>query len=108
MQLLSLARAVLRTRFEATYSDHTASNQPKRILLLDEATSSLDPETDAIMQDVIREEFTERGHTVIAISHRLSVPSPGNSDMVAWVKDRTIKKMGSLDEVALSNLDIEE
>ncbi|KAH9209825.1 P-loop containing nucleoside triphosphate hydrolase protein [Leptodontidium sp. 2 PMI_412] len=107
MQLLSLARAILRTQLETTYSDQispsTSSAQPKRILLLDEATSSLDPETDSIMQDVIRKEFTERGHTVIAISHRLSVPSPGSSNAMAWIKEGRIERMGSLEDVMSSN-----
>ncbi|KAH7327434.1 P-loop containing nucleoside triphosphate hydrolase protein [Rhexocercosporidium sp. MPI-PUGE-AT-0058] len=111
MKLLSLARAILRRRTEALYSDQISpgalSAQPKRILLLDEATSSLDPKTDSIMQDAIREEFTERGHTVIAISHRLGVHSLGSSDTVAWVKEGRIERTGRLDEVTMSNLDIE-
>ncbi|KAG4437815.1 hypothetical protein IFR05_006702 [Cadophora sp. M221] len=106
MQLLSLARAILRTQPQM-YSDQTSSStsstQPKRILLLDEATSSLDPETDSIMQDVIREEFTEQGHTVIAISHRLSAPSPGCLDTVVWIREDRVERMGSVEEVRLSN-----
>jgi ABC-type thiamine transport system ATPase subunit len=42
------------------------------ILLLDEATSSLDPGTEAAMRSIIHQEFTEKGHTIIAITHRLS------------------------------------
>ncbi|KAH7400242.1 P-loop containing nucleoside triphosphate hydrolase protein [Cadophora sp. MPI-SDFR-AT-0126] len=103
LQLLALARAILRTRFQGSYSDEASlsasCSHPKRILLLDEATSSLDPETDSIMQDVIRREFTEQGHTVIAISHRLSTSATGSPDSVAWIKEGRIEKMGRIEEL---------
>lgn len=53
-QLLSLARAIVRR---------------SRILVLDESTASLDNESDATMQQVIREEFD--GCTLVTIAHRL-------------------------------------
>ncbi|KAF4634157.1 hypothetical protein G7Y89_g3952 [Cudoniella acicularis] len=53
LQLLSLARAILRK---------------KGVLLLDEATSSVDQETDRKMHDIIFEDFADQ--TVIAILHR--------------------------------------
>jgi len=37
---------------------------------MDEPTSSVDTQTDARMQEIIRDEFQE--HTVIMIAHRLS------------------------------------
>jgi len=41
-----------------------------KVLILDEPTSSVDTQTDARMQELIRDEFQD--HTVIMIAHRLS------------------------------------
>ncbi|CDZ97117.1 Multidrug resistance-associated protein/mitoxantrone resistance protein, ABC superfamily [Phaffia rhodozyma] len=54
-QLIALARVVVRD---------------SKIVILDEATSSVDVETDANIQDTIRNEFSDK--TIISIAHRLA------------------------------------
>ncbi|KAJ5405756.1 ABC transporter integral membrane type 1 [Penicillium sp. CMV-2018d] len=53
-QLIALSRALVKK---------------SAILILDEATSSVNPETEAIMQDIIAKEFSQQ--TIIAVVHRL-------------------------------------
>jgi len=54
-QLICVARALLRK---------------SRLLMLDEASAMLDKETDRLLQNLVREMFTDR--TVITIAHRLN------------------------------------
>lgn len=72
-QLLALCRAMLQAQVlhDLSAEGQSHSTHVKPILLLDEATSSLDQATESIMRRIIHEEFTAKGHTVIAITHRL-------------------------------------
>lgn len=40
-------------------------------MLLDEVTSSLDSVTESIIHGIIDDEFTQKGHTVICVAHRI-------------------------------------
>ncbi|KAG4260155.1 hypothetical protein FPRO03_01978 [Fusarium proliferatum] len=64
-QLFALTRDLLR-------AEHCSITGTKPILLLDEATSSVDGLTESTMRRVVKEVFTDNGHTVIEITHRLS------------------------------------
>ncbi|KAI0117845.1 putative ABC transporter [Nemania sp. FL0031] len=43
----------------------------KPVVLLDEVTSSLDTSTESTIYRIIDDEFSEKGHTVIIVAHRL-------------------------------------
>lgn len=74
-QLLCLARAIV--------------SRPK-ILILDEATSAVDMETDALIQQSIREEFKDA--TLLVIAHRLS--SIVDFDQILVMEDGAAKEFG--------------
>jgi ATP-binding cassette subfamily B protein len=79
-QLVSLARAAL-------------ANPP--LLVLDEATSSLDPGTEALVDDAM-ERLTE-GRTVVVICHRMTTAS--RSDRIGVVDQGRLVELGSHDEL---------
>lgn len=79
-QLLCLARAIIR--------------RPK-ILILDEATSSVDVQTDALIQQSIREEFADS--TLLVIAHRLS--TVGDFDKIIVMHDGKVAEIGSPQEL---------
>jgi ATP-binding cassette subfamily C (CFTR/MRP) protein 1 len=61
-QLLSLACAILKARYQVTKGQ-------KPIILLDEPAANLDDEYESLSSRIIEEEFTEKGHTVLMITH---------------------------------------
>ncbi|RAL58871.1 hypothetical protein DID88_009291 [Monilinia fructigena] len=79
-QLLCLARAIIR--------------RPK-ILILDEATSSVDVQTDALIQQSIREDFADS--TLLVIAHRLS--TIGDFDKIMVMHDGKVAEIGSPKEL---------
>lgn len=105
LQLLSLSRAILRrqsthpTGYVLPYG--TSTLNPKPIILLDEATSSLDLETETVIQNVIRGEFTENEHTVLIIAHRVAAAVKGmrEGDKVVWIRDGRIEKVCGVAEM---------
>ncbi|KAI1382387.1 ABC transporter [Hypoxylon crocopeplum] len=94
-QLLALARALLQA-----YLINTSGSKP--IILLDEATSSLDLSTEEMILDIVHEEFTSKGHTVIMVAHRVGAAVSrlrDGKDVVVWMKDGRIEKVGDASDV---------
>lgn len=79
-QLVSLVRAAL---------------ADPAVLVLDEATSSLDPGTEALVEEAM--ERLMEGRTVILIAHRLSTAE--RADRVGVVADGDLAELGSHDEL---------
>ncbi len=79
-QLVSLARAAL---------------ADPEILVLDEATSSLDPGTEAVVEDAM--EKLSSGRTTIVIAHRLTTAA--RADRVAVVAAGSLAEVGTHDEL---------
>jgi len=79
-QLISLARAAL---------------ADPEILVLDEATSSLDPGTEAIVEEAM--ERLSEGRTTIVIAHRLTTAA--RADRVAVVAEGSLAEVGTHDEL---------
>jgi ABC-type multidrug transport system fused ATPase/permease subunit len=79
-QLVCLGRALL--------------SDPK-ILVFDEATSSVDPHTEALIQDAIREEMASR--TVLLVTHRVSTVR--EADRILVLDEGRIEAEGSHEEL---------
>ncbi|KAH8903310.1 ABC transporter [Coniochaeta sp. PMI_546] len=105
LQLFALARAIVRLEaLNPPYSlqDTTLHREHiKPVLLLDEATSSVDPETESVMRRIIHQDFSERGHTIIAITHRLSGVTENtrpNRDIVAFLSKGRVDRLVKAEE----------
>jgi ATP-binding cassette, subfamily C (CFTR/MRP), member 1 len=107
IQLFALARAILQK--EALNSTvHLSESKPNHggfmpILLLDEATSSLDQKTESLVRSIIHQEFIEKGHTIISITHRLSGVTestrPGQ-DMLAFFSKGKLERICEVEDIA--------
>jgi ATP-binding cassette, subfamily C (CFTR/MRP), member 1 len=105
-QLFALARATIKlqaiNQSNIAPLAHPGQRRIMPIILLDEVTSSLDVETESTVRNIIQEEFTAKGHTVIAITHRLNgiVENirPGQ-DLVALLSRGELEKIGEVEDV---------
>ena len=82
-QLICCARALLKC---------------SRILLLDEATSSIDPLTDAALQDALRIECAQAATTTLTIAHRLDTIM--DSDRILVMDHGELGEYGLPEELA--------
>ncbi|KAJ9315863.1 hypothetical protein DTO271D3_3841 [Paecilomyces variotii] len=85
-QLFALSRAILRR----------GKGGAGRILILDEATSSMDVETDRLIQEVIRTEFS--GYTILCVAHRMETIR--DSDKIAVLDEGRLVRFGPPEELA--------
>jgi ATP-binding cassette subfamily C (CFTR/MRP) protein 1 len=100
-QLFALCRALVKAQTAQSFSR-------KPVVLLDEVTSSLDPTTESIIHGIIDLEFTQNGHTVICVAHRIEVlakhTKPGRDAVVLLGDGRLQEVITDLSQTTLENL----
>ncbi|KAK7756997.1 hypothetical protein SLS62_001013 [Diatrype stigma] len=95
-QLVALGRALLHV-----YA-LDASSRARPVVLLDEATAALDHATEALIVNIIHEELTCKGYTVVIVAHRLSLVVSNmrdGVDVVVWMANGRIQKIGGVSEI---------
>lgn len=101
-QLFGLCRALVKA---CSLRDSGA----KPVVLLDEVTSSLDLSTESTIHRIIDEEFTQKGHTVIIVTHRASILQEymkTGRDSVALISDgRVLGVVEDLSSVTFKRLE---
>jgi ABC-type multidrug transport system fused ATPase/permease subunit len=70
-----------------------------KILVFDEATSSVDPYTEALIQNAMREEMVNR--TVLLVTHRVSTVR--DADRIIVLNEGRIEDVGSHNELVSRN-----
>lgn len=107
IQLLAMSRALVRssimsgtaTPAETPAEGHNADCDrvgSRPIILLDEVTSSLDPITEGTLLDLVREEFVERGHTVMMVTHNLDAVRGRmrkGRDAIVWIREGWVERV---------------
>ncbi|CAF1620969.1 unnamed protein product, partial [Adineta ricciae] len=85
-QLICVARAILK---------------PSKILLIDEATAHVDTKTDEIIQEILREKFSQQ--TILTIAHRLNTIM--DSDEILVLEKGSIQDYGTPKEILTKQKD---
>lgn len=100
-QLLALCRALVKAQTAQCLGR-------KPVILLDEVTSSLDPATESIIHGIIDDEFTQNGHTVICVAHRIEVlakhTEPGRDVVVLLGDGRLLEVITDLSPTTMDKL----
>ena len=74
------------------------------VLVMDEATSALDTKTESLVSSAL--EKLDKNVTLVLVAHRLSTIR--NCDQVCFMKDGTIKAIGTFDELVASEPEFAE
>jgi ABC-type multidrug transport system fused ATPase/permease subunit len=86
-QMFSICRALVK-------ADLLRASGTAPVILLDEVTSSLDVDTESTIYRVVDDEFTQKGHTVIIIAHRLgTLYTKVGRDAVAYMADGRLQEL---------------
>jgi ABC-type multidrug transport system fused ATPase/permease subunit len=87
-QLFALSRALVRT-------NELRAMGMRPPLLLDEVTAAVDADTEAAIHDIVDDEFTSKGHTVIIVAHKVGMMTKylrPDQDAVVWMSDGRLEK----------------